>query len=88
MLTPDEWDAGTEDVALALRYILKERWPLALSLQELRIELGNLDRFPSVDEMLQGLERLVQRRRAQAKNFDGTMYYRTVQRLGFRPRED
>ena len=86
--TEDEWDAGRADLGIAILFIFKQRPGLTWSLQELMIELGNLDRFPTREEMEAALLGLVAARELGARQMAGTIYYRrTDKRLGFRPPE-
>jgi hypothetical protein len=86
-LTPDEWDAGEENLRLAALFVLKERAPLALTLMEIRVELGHYDRFPEVAELEEALTGLMTRIGVQVKSIQGTVYYRYERKLGFRPPE-
>jgi hypothetical protein len=84
-LTPDEFDAGRESASLAILFFLRDHAPLAWSVDEIRVELGNMDRFPDWDEIQSVLAALLATNRIEATDAGGTMYYRYNRRLGFRP---
>ena len=86
-LTPDEWDAGEENLRTAVLFVLKSRAPFAVTRMEIEVELGNFDRFPEASELDDALAQLLHRIGVQVKTIGGTIYYRYEKKLGFRPPE-
>jgi hypothetical protein len=82
-VTPDEFEDRRRNAESAALYFLRSNRGLGYASEEVMVELGNLGIFFSRDQIESGLSRLVIRRRAEAREIDGTIYYIYFSVLGF-----